>query len=186
MAETDDDLAEAEPTDLETPGLGPLPRFPTLGLRRPTPAPDLPAPGPLATPEPALSAPPAPHPDLAGPPSGPGSGASSRASTSPPVDLKDLQAAIREATDMAFVNIGQGLGWMEKRAKGLPEVDPKWIPTKTERALVSEPAARIARRHMHADTTALDTIDGLMIAVGVGGFVTKRAFNIDPLEEPQP
>lgn len=96
-------------------------------------------------------------------------------------ELKDFADAIRQGVDIGFVWVGHGMGQLEKRAKGLPTVDEKWVPTESERAFVSEPAGRIARRHVHADHTALDTIDGLLIAIGIGAFGTRNALNIDPL-----
>lgn len=185
-------MADSDPEDVEEleegpeppprPGLGPLPRFPTLG--RPPQIP--PAENhPPADRQPAGEAPPLPpNPPAADEPSGPSPTArSSRASTDEVVDLKDLQAAARQFSDIAFVSLGQVMGAAEKRAKGLPAIDDKWRPTKAERAFVNEPAGRIAKRHMHADVTALDTIDGLMIAVGVGGFALRRAAGIEPLED---
>jgi hypothetical protein len=154
-------------------GVGPLPRFPASPtLRQP--------------PEPPRS-----DPDQPGPPA---TTESSPASTDPvevvkerpepsAKDLKDLQSAIAQAVDIGFVWAGQLMGGAEKRAKGLDRVDPKWTPTPAERRFVSDPAGRIARRHVHADATALDTVDGLLIAVGVGAFGTRRAFDLDPLDQ---
>lgn len=164
---------------------GLLPRFPS-SLRRPTKPtttatePD----GAEGTLPPLVPPPPAP--------AGPGTG-SSPGSTNPDkqppdkpppeewVDPKDLQAAIRQVADIAFVMVGQALGTADKRARGLPQVDPKWVPTKEERAIVLEPAGRIAKRHITADRLALDTIDGCLIAAGVGSFAMRGLFGIEPL-----
>lgn len=171
--------------------LPPLPRF----TRPARPTAEAPAPTPGGTgPDPDRPADPAPPTDRPGPGSDgpPTSGeTSSRASTDGRardkapgeewVDPKDLQAAIRQAADVAFVIAGQGFGTIERRARGLEAVDPKWVPTKDERELVLAPAGRIARRHIHADRVALDTIDGCMIAAGVGAFAMRGFFGLDPL-----
>lgn len=179
-----DELEQADqPEGLEPPPgpmaglLGQLPRFPRS---TPRPRPAQTPPGAPAEEAPPLTPPPPDQPAPAEPKT---TARSSRASTDEVVDLKDLQAAVRQAADVAFVSVAQLMGAADKRARGLPQIDDKWKPTKAERAFVNEPAARIAKRHMHADVTALDTIDGLMIAVGVGGFTLRRAVGIEPLED---
>ena len=182
--EPEADLEEGEEASGPPPGpgrplLGPAPRFRT-SARRPTP----PAPAPAGEDSPAGEAPLTPPPPLGTPDEPKATGSSSRGSTDEDVvDIKDLTAAAKQFADVAFVDVAQAFGYLEKRAKGYPGIDPKWVPSKAERAMVSEPTARIFKRHMHADVVAMDTIDGLLIAVGVGHFVTRNALNIDPLEE---
>lgn len=170
-------------------GLPTLPRF--TSPRRP--ATDTPGPDPTRDPPPGQSGAPGPAGTLSDtPPTGDGS--SSRGSTDRDrrraaagdvgdewVDPKDLQAAVRQAADVAFVLVGQGFGSLERRARGLDAVSEKWVPTKAERELVLAPAGRIAKRHVRADQVALDTIDGCMIAAGVGAFAMRGLFDVEPI-----
>ena len=126
--------------------------------------------------------------DLAEPSWAAATGRSSPASTEPRepddvevVDPKDLQAAIGQVVDISFVLLGQGLGSLEKRAKDLPEVDDRWLPTDEERRFVLEPAGRIAKRHIKASAAVGDTIDGCLIGAGVGGFALRAYFDVDAI-----
>lgn len=180
MSTTPDDPVleeDLEPSEPESRGTGaPLPQFPQS--RRST--------SPRAT-EPH---PPSPSRLEGEGPLGPGSvaatGRSSPTSTDEDddeefVDPKDLHAAVRQVVDISFVLVGQGMGTLEKRAKRLPEVDPRWKPTKEEREFVLEPAGRIVKRHVKAPAAAMDTIDGCLIGVGVGGFALRAYFGVDAL-----
>lgn len=193
---TEDPLESEELDDregLELPPDGPagipLPafRFPS-SLRPPKtqgPAQDPPA-GATPQPPPAEGDPGMDPTGLSGPPTGSSTGSTSRTYRGLPpqedwADPKDLQSAIGQVVDVSFVLVGQGLGSMERKAKGLPGVDPKWVPTKTERKLIMEPASRIAKRHIRASSQTMDTIDGCLIAAGVGHFAVTRLFDVDPL-----
>lgn len=193
-AEAPTEAAASEAWDRDRPP--DRPRLPSLPrFTRPTrPAAETPPPPAGPGPDPERAADPAPPADRPGPGSDTpptSGGTSSRASTEGRaggrapgdewVDPKDLQAAVRQAADVAFVIAGQGFGSIERRARGLEAVDPKWVPTKDERELVLAPAGRIAKRHIQADRVALDTIDGCMIAAGVGAFAMRGFFGLDPL-----
>ena len=174
------DLLEANPPEEEegqeeTPsqtGLGSIPGFRTSPSRsrqsRPSPTSE-PAPQGSSDPDGATSSPGSTEPD----PPKPGD--------DDWVDPKDLQAAIRQTVDVGFVLVGQGFGVLEKRAKGLPAVDPKWVPTEEERQLVQAPAARLAKRHVKAPAAAMDTIDICLIAAGVGSFAVRGVTGAAPM-----
>jgi hypothetical protein len=167
--------------------LAPLPQFP-----RSNPRPNRPA-TPAAE-NPSLEEPPLPPALPARPAESsapPGTGISTTASidrAAEPVEVADpadIQAAIAQAVDIGFVGVGQLMGQVDRRARGLEATDPKWVPTVQERKFVADPAARIAKRHLKIDATALDTVDLLLIGVGVGGFTIRRATGVDPLEAPE-
>lgn len=100
-----------------------------------------------------------------------------------PIDPKDLQAAVGQLADVSFVLFGQLVGRADARARSLPEVDSKWVPTDEERLFVAEPAARIAKRHIKAPRQALDVIDGTLIAAGVAGFTVRGLTGVTPLDK---
>jgi len=173
--ELDPDLPPQGPPDLEERNpLGSIPRF----LRSPSPS------RPRRQPQAQETAQEGPS----DPPGEPSSTASTEPPPPPPppkeeewVDPEDLQAAISQTVDVGFVLLGQGMGLLEARAKGLPGVDDKWVPTPQERTMVQEPAARIARRHVKAPATAMDTIDMCLIAAGVGSFAMRGLTGVAPL-----
>ncbi len=55
------------------------------------------------------------------------------------------------------------------------------MPTEEERRFVLEPAGRIAKRHIRANQAIGYTIDGCLIAAGVGGFTLRALFDVQAL-----
>lgn len=163
------------------PAEGLLPRFRLPSPPRPPrPAPADPAetadPLPLQPSDPTLEARSSQaSTDGPGPPPGPSKPAEEV------VDPKDLQQAVTQVADIAFVLLGQGLGRADQKARQLPAIDDKWTPTEAERRFVSEPAARIAKRHLKTPREAMDVIDGCLIAVGVGAFAVRGVTGTEPL-----
>jgi hypothetical protein len=78
---------------------------------------------------------------------------------------------------------GQAVGAVHSRVKGEPKLAQRWVPTPTERQRVLEPTSRIVARHITADTATADTLDGCLVAAGVGAFAMRAVFEVDPLPE---
>lgn len=163
----------------------PLPRFPSS--RRTKNGPPTPPTSPPSAPA-APTSPPADRPsDLISERSYPASTEPAFPPTAEPepdlVPPEDLRAAVRQASDIAFVLVGQGLGAVHARVKGQPRYAERWVPTPTERQRVLDPASRIAARHITNNTVTADTIDGCLIAAGVGAFAMRAVFEVEPLPE---
>ncbi len=166
---------------------GDLPRIP-LPSRRPRPSPPttMEATGPAELPAaPQLESSAGPTPPERSSPASTDPGKAKPDPVKPdeePIDPKDLQAAVGQLADVSFVLFGQLVGRADARARSLPAVDAKWVPTEQERLFVAEPAARIAKRHIKAPRQALDVIDGTLIAAGVAGFTVRGLTGITPLD----
>lgn len=99
------------------------------------------------------------------------------------VPPEDLSAALGQAADMGVILAGQAVGALHKRATGAASRDAqRWLPTTTERHLMTVPTQRIIRRHMvDAGVEAVDAIDLCLIGTGMAAFTLRSVLAIDPV-----
>lgn len=102
------------------------------------------------------------------------------------VPIKDLQDAVSQFADIAFVVLGAVVGPVVSRLKKKEHDKRDWTPTSEERAGVVRPAGRIVGRHVKGDTAKADALDAVLMAAGVGRYGARTIFELDPLEPLDP
>lgn len=98
-----------------------------------------------------------------------------------PVPVEKIEEALVVGADMAFVGVGQGMGWMLDRTRRRQHDPDRWTPTVEERQQVLYPLSRIVSRHIYTDTAAADTVDGLLAGAGLGQYALRTIAGHRPL-----
>lgn len=98
----------------------------------------------------------------------------------PQVDPKDFRDAVRDGVDIGFTLAGQAVGFAAAKRTGERFDRARWRPTPEEKRRVTDPAHRIAKRHVSTSTQANDVIDVCLMGAGVGAYLQRAAFDETP------